>query len=221
MAAELAGADRRRRAAGGAGTGDRRGRGRGGRAWPALVTRARQQGGQGLLRAGSRRSSPGWPWRAAGSRWPSRRRRAACAAGGARARAGRRGAGALPARPQPRRGAAAARPHRLGRRALPRAAGGEADPGAARPGPHLRLRRGRRGIGGAVAEAMGRVLAEVRAGRQVICITHLPQMAAFADATTGSRSGSAGGRTTLGGRRRSAGRTSGARRWRGCWPGPR
>jgi DNA repair protein RecN (Recombination protein N) len=36
------------------------------------------------------------------------------------------------------------------------------------------------GIGGAVAEAMGRVLAEVSHGRQVVCITHLPQIAAFA-----------------------------------------
>jgi DNA repair protein RecN (Recombination protein N) len=37
------------------------------------------------------------------------------------------------------------------------------------------------GIGGAVAEAMGRVLADVARGRQVICVTHLPQVAAFAD----------------------------------------
>jgi DNA repair protein RecN (Recombination protein N) len=37
------------------------------------------------------------------------------------------------------------------------------------------------GIGGAVAEAMGRVLAEVAADGQVVCITHLPQIAAFAD----------------------------------------
>jgi len=37
------------------------------------------------------------------------------------------------------------------------------------------------GIGGAVAEAMGRVLAEVARGRQVVCVTHLPQVAAFAD----------------------------------------
>ncbi len=37
------------------------------------------------------------------------------------------------------------------------------------------------GIGGAVAEAMGRVLADVSRGRQVICVTHLPQVAAFAD----------------------------------------
>jgi len=37
------------------------------------------------------------------------------------------------------------------------------------------------GIGGAVAEAMGRVLSEVSRGRQVVCITHLPQIAAFAE----------------------------------------
>ena len=37
------------------------------------------------------------------------------------------------------------------------------------------------GIGGAVAEAMGRTLADVARGRQVICVTHLPQVAAFAD----------------------------------------
>jgi len=37
------------------------------------------------------------------------------------------------------------------------------------------------GIGGAVAEAMGRVLSGVAQGRQVLCVTHLPQVAAFAD----------------------------------------
>jgi DNA repair protein RecN (Recombination protein N) len=37
------------------------------------------------------------------------------------------------------------------------------------------------GIGGAVAESMGRVLSEVAQGRQVLCVTHLPQVAAFAD----------------------------------------
>jgi DNA repair protein RecN (Recombination protein N) len=37
------------------------------------------------------------------------------------------------------------------------------------------------GIGGAVAEAMGRVLADVARGRQVVCVTHLPQVAAFAE----------------------------------------
>ncbi len=37
------------------------------------------------------------------------------------------------------------------------------------------------GIGGAVAEAVGRLLSEVSRGRQVLCVTHLPQVAAFAD----------------------------------------
>jgi DNA repair protein RecN (Recombination protein N) len=37
------------------------------------------------------------------------------------------------------------------------------------------------GIGGAVAESMGRVLSDVSRGRQVMCVTHLPQVAAFAD----------------------------------------
>jgi DNA repair protein RecN (Recombination protein N) len=37
------------------------------------------------------------------------------------------------------------------------------------------------GIGGGVAEAVGRLLAEVSRERQVICVTHLPQVAAFAE----------------------------------------
>jgi DNA repair protein RecN (Recombination protein N) len=52
------------------------------------------------------------------------------------------------------------------------------------------------GIGGAVAEAMGRVLAEVSLGRQVVCITHLPQIAAFADRHHRVSKRVAGGRTT-------------------------
>jgi DNA repair protein RecN (Recombination protein N) len=36
------------------------------------------------------------------------------------------------------------------------------------------------GIGGATADAVGRALAAVSRGRQVLCITHLPQIAAFA-----------------------------------------
>ena len=35
------------------------------------------------------------------------------------------------------------------------------------------------GIGGAVAETVGRLLAETAAGHQVLCITHLPQVASF------------------------------------------
>jgi DNA repair protein RecN (Recombination protein N) len=37
------------------------------------------------------------------------------------------------------------------------------------------------GIGGATALAMGRKLADLATGRQVLCVTHLPQVAAFAD----------------------------------------
>jgi DNA repair protein RecN (Recombination protein N) len=37
------------------------------------------------------------------------------------------------------------------------------------------------GIGGGVAEAVGRLLAEIGRDRQVICVTHLAQVAAFAD----------------------------------------
>jgi DNA repair protein RecN (Recombination protein N) len=51
------------------------------------------------------------------------------------------------------------------------------------------------GIGGAVAEAMGRVLSEVSRGRQVVCVTHLPQVAAFADRHHRVEKRVAGGRT--------------------------
>jgi DNA repair protein RecN (Recombination protein N) len=51
------------------------------------------------------------------------------------------------------------------------------------------------GIGGAVAEAMGRVLSEVSRGRQVICVTHLPQVAAFADRHHRVEKKVSGGRT--------------------------
>lgn len=37
------------------------------------------------------------------------------------------------------------------------------------------------GLSGAAAEAVGRMIREVSAHRQVLCITHLPQVAAFAD----------------------------------------
>jgi DNA repair protein RecN (Recombination protein N) len=54
------------------------------------------------------------------------------------------------------------------------------------------------GIGGAVAEAMGRVLSEVARGRQVLCVTHLPQVAAFADRHHRVEKRVAGGRTHAG-----------------------
>jgi len=37
------------------------------------------------------------------------------------------------------------------------------------------------GIGGAVAEVVGEKLRDVAKGRQVLCITHLPQLAGFGD----------------------------------------
>ena len=38
------------------------------------------------------------------------------------------------------------------------------------------------GVGGAVADVVGRLIKDVSAHRQVLCITHLPQVAAHADA---------------------------------------
>jgi DNA repair protein RecN (Recombination protein N) len=38
------------------------------------------------------------------------------------------------------------------------------------------------GLGGRTALAMGRKLADLARHRQVLCVTHLPQVAAFADA---------------------------------------
>jgi DNA repair protein RecN (Recombination protein N) len=37
------------------------------------------------------------------------------------------------------------------------------------------------GVSGAVAEVVGRMIKEVSAHRQVLCITHLPQVAVYAD----------------------------------------
>ncbi len=51
------------------------------------------------------------------------------------------------------------------------------------------------GIGGAVAERVGRVLAELATEHQVLCITHLPQIAAFADRHFVVRKEASGGRT--------------------------
>ncbi|HVP66653.1 MAG TPA: DNA repair protein RecN [Anaeromyxobacteraceae bacterium] len=51
------------------------------------------------------------------------------------------------------------------------------------------------GVGGAVAEAVGRALAEVARDRQVVCVTHLPQVAAFADRHCRVEKRVAGGRT--------------------------
>ncbi|MCA9662591.1 MAG: DNA repair protein RecN, partial [Myxococcales bacterium] len=52
------------------------------------------------------------------------------------------------------------------------------------------------GVGGAVAEAIGRRLYRASRQRQVLCITHLPQIAAFADAHFRVEKLTEGGRTT-------------------------
>ncbi len=51
------------------------------------------------------------------------------------------------------------------------------------------------GIGGAVAERVGRLLSELSGDHQVLCITHLPQIAAFADRHFVVRKESGRGRT--------------------------
>jgi len=51
------------------------------------------------------------------------------------------------------------------------------------------------GVGGAVAEVIGRKLRDVARHHQVVCITHLPQIAVFADAHYRVRKDVTGGRT--------------------------
>ena len=51
------------------------------------------------------------------------------------------------------------------------------------------------GVGGAVAESIGRKIHEVSRHHQVLCITHLPHVAAFADRHLQVRKGVVGGRT--------------------------
>ncbi|MBM4365179.1 MAG: DNA repair protein RecN, partial [Deltaproteobacteria bacterium] len=51
------------------------------------------------------------------------------------------------------------------------------------------------GVGGAVAEAIGRKLHEVSRHHQVLCITHLPQIAAWADQHLHVRKEAVGERT--------------------------
>ena len=214
MAAELGLADRRRRAARGAGQPEIDAAGAEAATLAGMITQGPAEGGQGLLRrgrGGALRAGDG-PLPAGGGLLAAGGR-----GGGGRgaARPGRRRAGALPARPQPGRAAAAAGPHRLGRRALALVAGGEADAGAPRPGPHLRLRRGRlghrrrRGRGHGAGAGRGGDAAG-RSSASPTCRRSPPSPTA----TTGSSKRVAAGRTTsevaLLGRPRSSGR-----RWRG------
>jgi DNA repair protein RecN (Recombination protein N) len=52
------------------------------------------------------------------------------------------------------------------------------------------------GIGGAMAEVVGRKLKELSQHHQVICVTHLPQIACFADQHHSVRKEVKSGRTT-------------------------
>lgn len=60
------------------------------------------------------------------------------------------------------------------------------------------------GVGGAVAEVIGRSIADIARHRQVLCITHLPQIAALADAHYVVGKGEAEGRTVSSVRRLSS-----------------
>jgi DNA repair protein RecN (Recombination protein N) len=51
------------------------------------------------------------------------------------------------------------------------------------------------GIGGATAETVGHLIRSVADSRQVLCVTHLPQIAAFADAHFFVQKHEVGGRT--------------------------
>jgi DNA repair protein RecN (Recombination protein N) len=51
------------------------------------------------------------------------------------------------------------------------------------------------GIGGAMAEVVGKKLRELSRHHQVICVTHLPQIACFADQHHSVRKETKGGRT--------------------------
>ncbi|MBN8281222.1 MAG: DNA repair protein RecN, partial [Gammaproteobacteria bacterium] len=52
------------------------------------------------------------------------------------------------------------------------------------------------GVGGAVAEMVGRRLRELAAGRQVLCVTHLPQVATLAGHQVSVAKATKAGRTT-------------------------
>jgi DNA repair protein RecN (Recombination protein N) len=94
----------------------------------------------------------------------------------------------VPDRAQPGVPAGAAARDRLGRRAVAR------DARAARRrerggGATLVFDEVDAGIGGHTARAVGEQLRALAAGRQVLCITHLPQIASLADAPLLDRQG--------------------------------
>ena len=85
--------------------------------------------------------------------------------------------------PNPGRRTSAARAHRVGRRALARhARASHAGRRPDEPGRTLIFDEVDAGIGGAAADAVGARLQALARRYQVLCITHLPQIAARADA---------------------------------------
>ena len=84
--------------------------------------------------------------------------------------------------PEPGRGAAAAGAHRLRRRAVAHPARPEVrGQRSTRRGKTLVFDEVDAGIGGRVAEVVGRKLRAIAERHQVLCVTHLPQIASLAD----------------------------------------
>ncbi len=76
------------------------------------------------------------------------------------------------------------------------------------------------GIGGAVAATVGRLMQSLGARRQVLCVTHLPQVAAFADAQLPRHQEAATPTRARAASRRCRPRR-GSRSSRACWPAAR
>ena len=95
-----------------------------------------------------------------------------------------------------RRRAAAAGTHRIRRRALAHHARAENAGHADAPGKTLIFDEVDAGIGGAVADAVGARLQRLAARFQVLCITHLPQIAAYGSAQFRIEKRVRAGRTT-------------------------
>ena len=97
-----------------------------------------------------------------------------------RLRRGRRRDGRAARRDQSRDARLAAARRRLGRRALAGDAGADAASAPAAGAPTLVFDEIDAGVGGNTARAVGERLRDLGEGRQVICITHLPQVASLA-----------------------------------------
>ena len=98
----------------------------------------------------------------------------------ARARPDGRRRRRVPHRAEPRRAGRPAARDRLGRRAVARHARADGRRGATASAATLVFDEVDAGIGGQTARAVGDQLRELAAGRQVLCITHLPQIASLA-----------------------------------------